>query len=112
MTQRDKVVLRKFLSEIKILEDETSNISYEVFLATETIKRTAAMTLINIGELARCLSDEFRKNVTGIPVKQIIGLRDRIVHGYATIDFEIVWSTIKEDIPVFKANIENLLELT
>lgn len=52
--------------------------------------------LFQIGELANGLSVEFIKEYNKIPWKQIIGMRNRIVYGYDTIDLEIVWNTANE----------------
>ena len=55
--------------------------------------------MFQIGELANGLSVEFIKEFNKMPWKQIIGMRNRIVHGYDTINFEIVWRTAIESIP-------------
>ena len=57
------------------------------------------MSLLQIGELANHLSDEFKKNNAGIPWRNIIGLRNVVVHGYGHLDADTVWATLQEDIP-------------
>ena len=58
---------------------------------------------INIGII------EFIKEYNKIPWKQIIGMRNRIVHGYDTINLEIVWSTAIESIPELKSYCKEIL---
>ena len=65
--------------------------------------------MFQIGELAKGLSDEFLKEYNKIPWKQIIGMRHRIVHGYDTIDLEIVWNTAIESIPTLKDYCKEIL---
>ncbi len=65
--------------------------------------------LFQIGELANGLSLEFMKEYNKIPWKQIIGMRNKIVHGYDTINFEIVWRTAIESIPELKSYCEEIL---
>lgn len=54
--------------------------------------------IFQIGELAKSLSDEFVDEYNKVPWKQIKGMRDRIGHGYDTINVDIVWNTAKENI--------------
>ena len=49
------------------------------------------------------------KEYNKIPWKQIIGMRNRIVHRYDTINLEIVWNTSKESIPELKSYCEEIL---
>ena len=69
------------------------------FALNDDIKEVVCFNLFQIGELANGLSIEFIKENNKIPWKQIIGMRNRIVHGYDTINLEIVWNTANESIP-------------
>jgi uncharacterized protein with HEPN domain len=57
------------------------------------------MSLLQIGELARHLTVEFTADHADIPWKNIIGLRNVVVHGYGQLDMETVWSTMMDDLP-------------
>ena len=62
--------------------------------------------LMQIGELSKTsLSDSVKDSIPSIPWKQIYGLRNRIVHGYAGVDMRIVWDTVSEDIPRLRAEL-------
>ena len=52
-----------------------------------------------VGEAASHIPDEFRISHREIPWQQIIGMRNRVVHAYFDIDFELVVSTVKYDLP-------------
>ena len=55
---------------------------------------------MQLGELAKqSLSEEAKHQITSIPWQQIYGLRNRIVHGYAGVNMQIVWDTVKYDKP-------------
>ena len=69
---------------------------YVHFHKTKILKKQYA--LIQIGELSNGLSDDFIEQYNKIPWRQIIGMRNRIVHGYDTINLEIVWNTANESI--------------
>jgi len=110
MTNRDKTILAKVLDEIHYLEMSTIGFTFESFMASETLKRAACMTLINIGELCRLLSEEVKVEARDIPFNEIIATRNVAAHGYQTLRFDDVWSTIQADIPDLKAKIVKLLE--
>ncbi|MFW6142396.1 MAG: DUF86 domain-containing protein [Candidatus Saliniplasma sp.] len=52
-----------------------------------------------LGEAASRISNDFQTEHPEIPWKYIIGMRNRLIHGYFDIDLDIVWSTVKKDIP-------------
>ena len=55
--------------------------------------------LIQISENAKRLSDEYKKVHTSVPWTAIYGLRNRIVNDYGSVDLDIIYSTLKDDIP-------------
>jgi uncharacterized protein with HEPN domain len=52
-----------------------------------------------IGEAARKVSPEFQEEHPGIPWRQIIGMRHRIVHDYMRVDEDILWEVVNHDLP-------------
>ena len=63
-----------------------------------------------IGEAASGVSDEVREKDASIPWSSIIGMRNRLIHGYFDIDLEIVWKTVEKDIPTLKGNLEKIID--
>jgi len=72
---------------------------YETFTSDRDYFNSACMSLLQIGELVRHLTAEFTAMHSNIPWKNIIGLRNIVVHGYGQLDTEVVWATITEDLP-------------
>lgn len=66
--------------------------------------------MFQIGELANGLSVKFINEYNKIPWKQIIRMRNRIVHGYDTINLEIVWNTANESISELKTYCKEILK--
>jgi uncharacterized protein with HEPN domain len=62
-----------------------------------------------IGEASRGLSDEFRTQFPELPWKKMVGMRDRLIHGYYDVDLDIVWETVTEDLPGLINKLENTL---
>ena len=68
--------------------------------ADEVLLDSMMFRLIQISENSRKLTDDFRNAWMGIPWNAVYGLRNRIVHDYGSVDLNIVFSTLKDDIPV------------
>ena len=98
MQHRDRIILTKIIQEIVEAEHILQNADFEAFYHSEIMKRAICMTVINIGELVKCLSDECRTNHKNIPWKLIAGFRDIAAHKYKTLDMKIVYNTVKFDI--------------
>ena len=98
------------LDEISFLQTATKNISYESFIADEEKKRAISMTLINIGELARVLTDDLKNKATDIPFKEITATRNIAAHGYHALNFDYIWDTVKTDIPDLEKKVKALLK--
>ena len=110
MKDRDLAVLKKILKEIECLARHTADCkTYEDFMSDDKTQRASVMTLINIGELTTHLSEEFKKSHTNIPFGAIKGLRNVAAHGYLTLNFKLIWSTIQESIPDLKLKIEKII---
>ena len=63
-----------------------------------------------IGEAARGVSAQLREKYPDIPWRQMAGIRDRLIHGYYDIDMDIVWKTVKDDVPAIIPLLENVIE--
>ena len=87
---KDKGILLQIIKRCNRVIEKVSNTSETDFSLNDDIKEVVCFNLFQIGELANGLSKEFLKEYNKIPWKQIIGMRNRIVHGYDTINFEIV----------------------
>ncbi len=79
-------------------------------LEQERVLSLALTRLVEIvGEAAgRVPSNESRK-YPGIDWARIIGMRNRLIHEYDTVDLAILWTTVKEDLPELVARIEKIL---
>lgn len=109
MQHRDKIILQKVLSEIEIGSTLLGNASLDDFLKDEMQKRAVSMTVINIGELIKNISEEMRLCHREVPWKAIAGMRDLAAHKYQTLRMEDVYSTVKTDFPELNRMIEEIL---
>ena len=106
---KDRGILLQIIKRCNRVIEKVSNISVTDFSLNDDIKEVVCFNLFQIGELANGLSMEFIKEYNKIPWKHIIGMRNRIVHGYDTINLEIVWNTANESIPKLKEYCKDVL---
>ncbi len=111
MNNRDYQIINKILQEILIIDEMIKDINKETFLHDEKTKRATAMTLINIGELVKSLSNEMKSNYKHIPWKAISGMRDIAAHKYQTIKMGDVWITLTKDIPYLKDELIKTIDI-
>ena len=109
MQRRDKIVLQKIVSEIEIAFEMLGDSDQTSFLNDEKLKRAVGMTVINIGELVKNVSDELRNEHREIPWKAIAGMRDIAAHKYQTLRMEDVYNTVIMDFPELKEMILNII---
>ncbi len=62
-----------------------------------------------LGEAVKRLPEELRNRNPAIPWKLMAGMRDRVSHGYDSIDYETLWDTVRQDIPPLLAVVEGML---
>ncbi|MHA1479809.1 MAG: HepT-like ribonuclease domain-containing protein [Candidatus Thorarchaeota archaeon] len=63
-----------------------------------------------IGEAATGLSRKVQSKFSTLPLRQMIGMRNRLIHGYFDIDLDIIWQTVKKDLPPLKDLLEVILK--
>ena len=80
-------------------------------LDTDRLFNLALARLIElIGEAATRIPAEERARMSGIPWPKLIGMRNRLIHGYDFIDQDVIWETTTEDIPVLIKVLETILK--
>ena len=102
-------LLSKIANEISEIEQVVNHITYEKFVEDFRDKKTVVMSLINIGELAKFLSDDIVAT-SNIPFRKIIGLRNRAAHGYLDLKFDQIWVTATQSLPELKIEVEKLIQ--
>ncbi len=110
MQRRDYIIIEKILSEIKIAGEMLGDTELGAFLSDEKLKRAVGMTVINIGELVKNITEETRMKYRNVPWKAIAGLRDIAAHKYQTLRMEDVYNTAVTDLPELEKSLKNIIE--
>ena len=82
-------------------------------LETDPMLNLALVRLLEIiGEAAKALSPTLCAAHPEIPWKKISGMRDRLIHGYADVNLDVVWETVTQDLPPLITALERLVAET
>jgi len=95
----DLVYIRHALDAAEKIHSFTKGKTREVLDTDETLALALVRLLEIIGEAANCISREFSERNQDIPWNKMIGMRNRLIHGYFDINYDIVWDTVTNDIP-------------
>jgi len=88
----------------------TQNIEYDDFLKDDKTIYAVVRALEIIGEAVKNLPDEIKQQYSQIPWRNIIGMRDKLIHEYFGIEIEIIWEVVKNELPPVKPHIKKLLK--
>jgi len=109
--KNDFIYLEHILESLSKIEEFVKKIKYQEFLKDSLIQGGVIWQFLKIGESTMMLSKEFREKNTQIPWKDMAGMRNKLIHGYFDVNLDIVWDTIKKDVPFLKTEIKKLIKI-
>lgn len=106
---KDLPYLRHILDAILLVEEFTNCERDEFFNDRKTHSATVRQLEI-IGEAVKHLSPEIRQSRPEIPWRLIAGMRDVLIHAYFKVDLITVWKVSKEDLPIIKQSVIEMIQ--
>ena len=95
---KERGILQNIIRHCEKIIEKMKNLSRDQFSKDEDITEVICFNILQIGELAKKFEPSFIAKYNSVPWKHIKGMRDRVAHGYGTIDLNRIWQTASEDI--------------
>ncbi len=103
--------LRHILDECDYLLLEYSSNTFDDFMNDKRLSKAICRSLEIIGEASNRIHPDIKSKYPIIAWREMGDIRNRIIHHYFGIDYDIVWDTIKTDIPLLKEAIEIIVQI-
>ena len=103
--RRERLYLSDVIAAADAIAEFLGGCTKETFLADDFMRSAVLQKLAVIGESAARLTPELRVRYSEIPWVDIIDFRNRVVHAYFNLDWEIVWVTATEQVPELRRQI-------
>lgn len=108
--ERDKGRLEHVLNAIECVENYTQDVSKEDLQQDKLRLHATTYNVQIIGEAIYKLTKEFKQEHGKTPWRVIEKMRHILVHDYFQINYDVLWSVIKEDIPMLKEQVQEYIE--
>ena len=103
--------LRHILDECIFILHATENKTQEDIMNDETLSRALVRSLEIIGEASKRVNDDFKIKYIQIDWKEMAGMRDKLIHHYFGIDYDVVYRTVQKDIPELNHEIHRIITI-
>ncbi len=97
--KNDKYYVERIKTDISFIVSHMKDVELQELKENEILLDSMLFRMIQISENAKYLSENYKEVNSNVPWNEISGLRNRIVHDYGNVDLNIVYETLKDDIP-------------
>ncbi|MCG6154146.1 MULTISPECIES: DUF86 domain-containing protein [Leptospira] len=101
--------INHFKEEIIFLQIESKKLNRDQFVSDDLMKRAFVRSIEIIGEASNKLSDSFKKKYSDVEWKKLSATRNRLIHGYFVVDYDIVWDLVITKIPNLEIQINLII---
>jgi len=109
MSFEPREYLRHILAEAGYLLEASSRTDKASFLQDETLRRAFVRSLEVIGEAAKKVPEEFRALHPRVEWRGMSRMRDRLIHGYFGVDYDLVWEVVETKVPPLAREVRRIL---
>jgi uncharacterized protein with HEPN domain len=98
----DLLYIDHILDSIEKIESYTKDLTKREFSKNDLVQDAVIRNFEIIGEASKRISKNLKQTYPEISWKDISGMRDKLIHDYMGVDVEVIWTTIKKDLPILK----------
>ncbi len=109
MSKDYRVYLEDILEAAGKIRKYSEGMDFEAFAGNSLVSDAVIRNLLIIGEAAKCVPAEIKKQHQDIKWKKISGLRDILVHEYSAVDMAIVWDVVTNKLPALETAVRTIL---
>lgn len=103
--------LEDIVNAIERAESFVSGLSFEQFQSDDKTIFACIRALEIIGEAANKIPKSLQQKYPSVPWKEMIGMRNKLIHDYSGVNDEVIWKTIKNDLPNLKSEVTAILDI-
>jgi uncharacterized protein with HEPN domain len=102
--------LRDIIAMMDLIESFMTGLDFDQFVQDNKTYLAVVRGIEVIGEAAKHIPGSLRKKYSGVPWKNMAGMRDKLIHDYFGTDARIVWETASALIPELKPQVVQVLD--
>lgn len=97
--KNDNYYVQKILKDLNFMVTQMKDVTVDELNSNEVLLDSMLFRMIQISENSKKLSDDYKQKHASVPWNAVYGFRNRIVHDYGNVELDIVYETLKNDIP-------------
>lgn len=102
--------VRHIADEVSFAIEQTSQLTEDDFMTNGLVQRAVVRSLEIIGEASKQIDPEFREKAAEIDWSGMAKMRDKLIHHYFGVDYEIVWQVVNDELPNLQAVLQKLIQ--
>lgn len=110
MSRKYEFFLKDILESIQKIEEFVEGMEFDEFPKDDKTASAVVRKFEIIGEAVKIMPKEIKEKYPDVPWHEMAKMRDKVIHHYFAVDYEILWKTIKESLPDLKKQIKKIVK--